>query len=51
MSTHDYYNLMVESMQQYIKKVEIGKRRKLEKCEKLRSFGVNIQSIKSKPDD
>jgi|JI6StandDraft_1071083.scaffolds.fasta_scaffold1688005_1 hypothetical protein len=42
---------MVNSMQTYIRKVEKGKQKKQEKCQKLRSFGVNIQSIKAKPDE
>lgn len=42
---------MVNSMQTYIRKVEKGKQKKQEKYEKLKSFGVNIQAIKAKPDE
>lgn len=42
---------MVNSMQTYIRKIEKGKQKKIEKCEKLKSFGVNIQAIKAKPDE
>ena len=36
---------MVDSMQKYIEKVEKGKKKKQEKCEKIRNFGVDIKSI------
>ena len=51
MSSQDYYSIMVDSMQSYIKKVEKGKKKKLEKCEKIRNFGVNIQAIRARPEE
>ena len=41
---------MANSMNQYISKIEKGKRKKLEKCQKIKQFGVNIQAIKTTDD-
>ena len=38
---------MANSMNNYISKIEKGKRKKLEKCQKIKQFGVNIQAIKT----
>lgn len=38
---------MTNSMNSYISKIQKGKRKKLEKCQKIKQFGVNIQAIKT----